>query len=105
MGRVCRTGGIVMLSLECTPDGTPPAGGPLSAGQVRDVIASQPALAPVQPVNWTATQDTWKHVRTVDQVIADLGHGHTEYPHIVLEQDGCRFTSLSLFLRKGRVDA
>ena len=105
MVRVCRTGGIVMLSVDFAIEGMPPPGGPLTADDVRTLIASFPVVELVQPVDYTASNDTVRRVRPLDEVLADLGRGHTDYPHIALEQHGCRFTSLSLFLRKGPVTA
>jgi SAM-dependent methyltransferase len=105
MTRVCRTGGLVMMTVEHAVEGQPPAGGPLTRDEVQRLLASQTSLRLAQPVDWTATKETLRNVRHLDQVIADLGRGHTDYPHIVLEQHGCRFTSLSLFLSKGRANA
>lgn len=102
MTRVCRTGGIVMMSVEFAAQGSPPAGGPLTREEVQALIATQPCLELVEPVDWTLAPDAMSQVRDLDQVIADLKRAHTDYPHIMIEQHGCRFTSISLFLRKGR---
>jgi hypothetical protein len=104
MVRVCRTGGIAMLTLECAVNGSPAPNGPLSAGEVQSLIASQPGLEPVHPIDWRVSDESLRLVRPLDQVVSDLERGHTEYPHVALEQQGCRFTSLSLFLRKGRAN-
>jgi SAM-dependent methyltransferase len=104
MHRVCKPGGIVMLTTECVVNGVPApslANLELFSPQMIDtLINSVEGLTPVEPVRYDISEATRNSVLNFDQVVRDLQRSHIVYPHIVLEIGGCHFTSVSVFLRK-----
>jgi len=102
--RVCKKGGIVALTTEVIVNEAPTPGEPnlhlFTPAQLLELLAAVPELQPVEPVSFELSNETKRSVLNLPQVIVDLGRQHYEYPHIVLELEGCWFTSISVFLRK-----
>ena len=104
MHRVASPGGIVMFTTECIVNGVvPPRLADLELFPptvLERLITSVPGLQAVEPVRYGVSEETRREVRNFDRLVADLGRGIVDYPHVVLEIGGCEFTSVSVFLRK-----
>jgi SAM-dependent methyltransferase len=104
MHRVCKQGGIVMLTTECVVNGAPAPPLPdleLFSPKLLDLLVkSVPGLTPIEPIQYCISEATRNTVLSFDQVVCDLQQGRIVYPHIVLEIGGCHFTSVSVFFRK-----
>ncbi|MBC8167740.1 MAG: methyltransferase domain-containing protein [Bryobacteraceae bacterium] len=105
MARVCKSGGIVMITTECIVNDLrrPEIGGLhlFSEQELVDLVHSIKDLEPVEPVSFELSAATKSHVQNLEQVVADVHlRQHVDYPHIVLEIGNCFFTSVSIFLRK-----
>ncbi|HYP15051.1 MAG TPA: class I SAM-dependent methyltransferase [Bryobacteraceae bacterium] len=104
MHRVCRPGGIVMITTECVFNGVHPpqiSYLQLFTPRLMEIFAnSVPGLEPVGPLRFDISDLTRSTVRNYDKAIDDRQRGIHEYPHVALELAGCHFTSFSLFLRK-----
>ncbi len=68
--------------------------------QIESVCSDVPGLALIEPIEFGLSDLTTMKVIHLEDALADSLRGHTEYPHILLEQDGRIFTSISVFLRR-----
>ena len=71
-----------------------------TAEQIDSVSQSVPGLSLIEPIDFSISDRTTEKVISIADALADSHKGHTEYPHIVLEQDGRWFTSIAVFLRR-----
>jgi ubiquinone/menaquinone biosynthesis C-methylase UbiE len=104
MHRVCKPGGLVMFTTECVVNEVPAPTLPnldlFSPALVEQLANSVPGLALVEPMRFHVSKATRRTVLNFEQVVRDLHSGRIVHPHIVLEIEGCHFTSVSVFLRK-----
>lgn len=105
MGRVCRRGGIVMITTECIVNGAPrPDVHNLYLISQREISAlgeQIPNLELVEPPSFDISPSTMASVQNLEKVVADVHlRGVYQYPHVVLEIGGAWFTSISLFFRR-----
>jgi ubiquinone/menaquinone biosynthesis C-methylase UbiE len=106
MYRVAKPGGVVAITTECLinddPDYIQPPDLILFSHKTIERLAnSVPGLELVDPVDFQISEATRKTELPLLQVIADMeAHLPAKLPHIVLEHQGRRYTSLALFFRK-----
>ena len=105
MARVLKPSGIVALTTECVINDESGLSRPglevFTHDGIRSLVSSVPALNPVGKLDFSLSAKTraLKPIRLSDAV-ADAKRGHTEYPHVLIELDGCVYTSFSVFLQK-----
>jgi SAM-dependent methyltransferase len=114
--RVVASGGLISISTELRLAGDPP-GFPgvllFSAEELLDMFVEGLPVEPLGPIDLSVTPDTeataWPFARFADDVdghVRERGalyfHELTwsHYPHVVLEHEGRRFTSVHLALRR-----
>jgi SAM-dependent methyltransferase len=104
MHRVARPEGIVMFTTECVVnDAVPPKLPDLQLFPPRVLemlIAGVPGLKLVEPIRYGISEQTRRVVHGFVAALDCAERGQLEFPHIVLEVNGCHFTSVSVFLRK-----
>jgi hypothetical protein len=102
--RVAKVGGVVAFTTEVIVNGADSyLDGHLLLStplQIESVSNGVRGLTPVEPIDFSVSDRTKATVTALSDAIADSHRGHTEYPHIVLEHEGRRFTSVSVFLRR-----
>lgn len=111
MGRVLKPGGIIAVSTELCIDGVPrPLGARtllLSEKQIHDLIIAPSGCLPVDPPNYNVSGATKSKPTSFRKALRDLRHVRSrfqdrwsQYPHIVLEFSGVKWTSVQITLRK-----
>jgi hypothetical protein len=102
--RVAKVGGIVAFTTEVIiNDADSYHDGHLllsTADEIESVSQSVPGLSLIEPIDFSVSDRTKDKVTSLADALADSHKGHTEYPHIVVEQDGRWFTSIAVFLRR-----
>ena len=68
--------------------------------EIDSVSRSVPGLRLIEPIDFSVSDRTKHKVSSLADALADSHRGHTDYPHIVLEQDGRWFTSIAVFLER-----
>jgi SAM-dependent methyltransferase len=102
--RVLKPGGIVAFTTEVVVNGAEL----LDEGhlllttpeQLTETCESVPGLALVEPIDFSVSDRTKATVMTLSDAVANVHRQESDYPHIVLEQSGRHFTSVSVFLRR-----
>lgn len=106
MARVVRPGGIVAITTECIINGAPHWSDPelqlFTPDEIQTLATSVDSLEPVEPLDLDPSPLADVPAIALEKALADAARHHIEYPHIVLELNGRRWTSVSLFLRKRR---
>ena len=103
--RVLKPGGIAILSAELVVNDAEPLELPdlclHTAHSLYARIGYSPGLHPVDDFVADVSPATAATCIPFSEVLRDLQLGVCRYPHIVLEMEGRRFTSATVFLRKG----
>ena len=102
--RVVKVGGIVAFTTEVIiNDADSYHDGHLllsTMHEIDSVSRSVPGLRLIEPIDFSVSDRTKNKVISLADALADSHRDHTEYPHIVLEQDGRWFTSIAVFLER-----
>jgi SAM-dependent methyltransferase len=102
--RVVKDGGIVAFTTEVIVNDAPTLNVPdltlFRPEQLADMCGRLDGLELVEPIDFSLSDATLASVTTMEQAQADAQRGHTEYPQIVMELQGRRFTSVAVFLRR-----
>jgi hypothetical protein len=104
MARVVRRRGVVALTTECIINGAPrwtePGLDLFTPDDIADIASAVPGLELVEPLDLDASALQRLPVIPLPKAIDDAARGHIDYPHVVLELNGRRWTSVSMFFRK-----
>jgi len=104
MARVVRPGGIVAVTTECITNGAPAWSDAVlqlfTPDDITSMAGSVAGLRPVGHLDLDTSRLADVPAVPLERALADAERGHVEYPHIVLELEGRRWTSVSLFFRK-----
>jgi SAM-dependent methyltransferase len=102
--RVVKVGGVVAFTTEVIVNGA----GPYDEGhlllstpeQIEELCGELPGLRPVEPIDFSVSGSTLAKVKPLAEAIEDARRGVADYPHIVVEHEGRRFTSVAVFLER-----
>jgi SAM-dependent methyltransferase len=102
--RVVKVGGIVAFTTEVIVNGahTLHDGHLLlsTPDQIDTLCRDMPGLRLVEPIDFEVSERTREHVTSLADALANSRQRQSDYPHILLEQDGREFTSVSVFLER-----
>jgi SAM-dependent methyltransferase len=102
--RVTKPGGVVAFTTEVVVNGSAPFDeGHLMLStpeQILELLDDVPALSLVEPIDFRVSDRTASQVTLLADALAGAGRGNVRYPHIILEHEGRRFTSVAVFLRR-----
>jgi len=102
--RVVKRGGIVAFTTEVVVNGAEP----LDQGhlllstpeQIEAVCHGTPGLRLVEPIDFSVSERTRAKVTVLADALEASRRGEADYPHIVVEEAGRHFTSVSVFLER-----
>jgi SAM-dependent methyltransferase len=104
MARVVRPGGLVAIATECVVNGVAGhRGGGLALftpTEIHELAHGCPELAPVEPIDFGISPATLARAKPLSAALLEARRGVTDYPAIVFEHRGRRFTSVFVFLRR-----
>ena len=104
MHRVLKPGGIAAITTECIVDGTEPWITPtlilFSPAMLGELAVSIPGLDLIEPIDYSISPASMAATYSHLEAVEDAKRNFSRHPHIVLEREGRRFTSVSLFFRK-----
>ena len=102
--RVVKVGGVVAFTTEViVNDADSFHDGHLllsTPDEIDSVSRSIPGLSLIEPIDFSVSDRTKITAISLADALANSQSGRTDYPHIVLEQDGRWFTSIAVFLRR-----
>jgi SAM-dependent methyltransferase len=102
--RVTKVGGTVAFTTEVIVNGAEMFQNEhlllSTPNQIDSVCSDLPGLSLIEPIDFSVSGLTKKKAIRLSDALADALRGHTEYPHVLMEQDGRLFTSIAVFLRR-----
>lgn len=105
MARVVKKNGLVAITTECIvndqPDFFQPGLALFHPRTLEKLVSNIPSLVPVEPLHFDLSSRTASlPVESLAHALEDSARGRVTYPHVVVEHEGRRYTSVSIVLRR-----